>query len=104
LLFCSRSLNPQARNNLQQLTEIVAGAAGATYGLDNLNAGAKSLADGKAYATWGAKAISETFGVPLDSAELLYSVPSLTGGAKTLAQGSKLAGKSVAKEVTKTAK
>ena len=74
---------------------VVAGAAGATYGLDNLNAGAKSLADGKPHATWGAQAISETFGVPLDSAELLYSVPSLAGGAKTLAQGSKVAGKPV---------
>ena len=73
----------------------VAGAAGATYGLDNLNAGAKSLADGKPHATWGAQAISKTFGVPLDSAELLYSVPSLAGGAKTLAQGSKVAGKPV---------
>ena len=74
---------------------VVAGAAGATYGLDNLNAGAKSLVDGKPHATWGAQAISETFGVPLDSAELLYSLPSLAGGAKTLAQGSKVAGKPV---------
>ena len=82
----------------------MAGAAGAIYGLDNLNARAKSLADCKPYATWGAKSISETFGVQLDSAKLLYSVPSLAGGAKTLAQGSKVAGKSVAKEVTKTAK
>ena len=53
------------------------------------------MADGKPHATWGAQAISETFGVPLDSAELLYSVPSLAGGAKTLAQGSKVAGKPV---------
>ena len=74
---------------------VAAGAAGATYGLDNLNAGAKSLVDGKPHATWGAQAISKTFGVPLDSAELLYSVPSLAGGAKTLAQGSKVAGKPV---------
>ena len=83
---------------------VAAGAAGATYGLDNLNAGAKSLADGKPHATWGAQAISKTFGVPLDSAELLYSLPSLAGGAKTLAQGSKVVGKSVAEEVTKTTK
>ena len=74
---------------------VAAGAAGATYGWDNLNAGAKSLVDGKPHATWGAQAISETFGVPLDSAELLYSLPSLAGGAKTLAQGSKVAGKPV---------
>ena len=74
---------------------VAAGAAGATYGLDNLNAGAKSLVDGKPHATWGAQAISKTFGVPLDSAELLYSLPSLAGGAKTLAQGSKVVVKPV---------
>lgn len=58
------------------------GTALATYGLDNLYAGTNTLIDGKNHRTWGADAISQVFGISAESAELLYSLPSMGGGIK----------------------
>ena len=51
-----------------------AGSVGATIGADHLDTGVKTLIDGKAYHTTGAKLLSDVTGISLDNAELIYGV------------------------------
>ena len=51
-----------------------AGSVGATIGADHLDTGVKTLIDGKAYPTTGAKLLSDVTGISLDNAELIYGV------------------------------
>lgn len=74
------------------------GTALATYGLDNLYAGTNTLIDGKNHRTWGADAISQVFGISAESAELIYSSPSMLFGARLSYQGSKVIGNSLSNE------
>ena len=55
-----------------------AGSVGATIGADHLDTGVKTLIDGKAYPTTGAKLLSDVTGISLDNAELIYGFADIT--------------------------
>ncbi|HDU8673711.1 TPA: hemagglutinin repeat-containing protein [Morganella morganii subsp. morganii] len=76
----------------------VAGAAVATSGYDNLQAGSNTLVTGRQTKTMGAKAL-EALGVPPEYSEIVYATTTL-GGAGTIALRSAKTGEIITTTVT----
>ena len=72
------------------------GAGAFMYGADNLTTGVKQLVTGKKGYTLGAEALSRITGIDKDTADLIYSLPSLGSGAKVGLSVGTSTGKSLA--------
>ncbi|MDP0347182.1 hypothetical protein Q7Z29_12035, partial [Glaesserella parasuis] len=65
----------------------IGGVPIAAYGVDNAVAGAKTIYSGKYHSTIGAAALADLTGINPETAELIYSSPSMVFGAKPIAMG-----------------
>ncbi|MDO9792547.1 hypothetical protein Q7504_11540, partial [Glaesserella parasuis] len=65
----------------------IGGVPIAAYGVDNAVAGARTIYSGKYHSTIGAAALADLTGINPETAELIYSSPSMVFGAKPIAMG-----------------
>ncbi|MDD2173596.1 hypothetical protein N5918_11075 [Glaesserella parasuis] len=79
----------------------IGGVPIAAYGVDNAVAGAKTIYSGKYHSTIGAAALADLTGINPETAELIYSSPSMVFGAKPIAMGAAKATGEVANEVAR---
>ncbi|WGE36805.1 hypothetical protein NYR62_04130 [Actinobacillus genomosp. 1] len=79
----------------------VGGVPIAAYGVDNAVAGARTIYSGKYHSTIGATALADLTGINPETAELIYSSPSMVFGAKPIAVGAAKATGTVANEVAR---
>ncbi|MFW9327845.1 hypothetical protein ACN9OH_03870 [Glaesserella parasuis] len=79
----------------------IGGVPIAAYGVDNAVAGAKTIYSGKYHSTIGAAALADLTGINPETAELIYSSPSMVFGAKPIAMGAAKATGTVANEVAR---
>ncbi|MDO9874595.1 hypothetical protein Q7457_11995, partial [Glaesserella parasuis] len=79
----------------------IGGVPIAAYGVDNAVAGAKTIYSGKYHSTIGAAALADLTGINPETAELIYSSPSMVFGAKPIAMGTAKATGAVANEVAR---
>ncbi|AWI51300.1 hypothetical protein DDU33_07295 [Actinobacillus porcitonsillarum] len=79
----------------------VGGVPIAAYGVDNAVAGARTIYSGKYHSTIGATALADLTGINPETAELIYSSPSMVFGAKPIAMGTAKATGAVANEVAR---
>lgn len=73
----------------------VASVPVAAYGVDNVVAGARAVYSGKNQLTFGAKGVASLTGINQETAELIYSVPSMFWGGTKLVKGAKNTGENV---------
>ena len=79
----------------------VGGVPIAAYGVDNAVAGARTIYSGKYHSTIGATALADLTGINPETAELIYSSPSMVFGVKPIAMGAAKATGAVANEVAR---
>lgn len=72
------------------------GAIGTSYGVDQANAGVKSLLTGKNYSTYGSQLLSQMTGISPETAEAVYGLPLMWNGGNALRTGSNAISHSVA--------
>ncbi|UXN36045.1 hypothetical protein N8E87_07505 [Avibacterium paragallinarum] len=60
------------------------GAIGTSYGVDQANAGVKSLLTGKNYSTYGSQLLSQMTGISPETAEAVYGLPLMWNGGNAL--------------------
>ncbi len=79
----------------------VGGVPIAAYGVDNAVAGARTIYSGKYHSTIGATALADLTGINPETAELIYSSPSMVFGVKPIVMGAAKATGAVANEVAR---
>lgn len=79
----------------------IGGVPISAYGIDNAVAGARTIYSGKYHSTIGAKALADLTGINPETAELIYSSPSMVFGAKPIVMGANKATGAVANEVAR---
>ena len=79
----------------------VGGVPIAAYGVDNTVAGVRTIYSGKYHSTIGATALADLTGINPETAELIYSSPSMVFGAKPIAMGAAKATGAVANEIAR---